>query len=606
MSNRDHLATHPQTPPPLPAIRLLRPDCTPQPWVMRLVPSLWVAVSVAVLHHAVSTTTDPAEFGGSARIGPMPCSRDKVNGLMDPKAQLECCLDFALDLSYPPQGQGSGGILILNHFFGFELAIALMACLIVPVVVGAILAAPQVAQLCHNQRLLHQLGGAVLVCLPLFVGEFQAPVYDHFKPTIGNTLYRTLVLSSALTIELAVPVGWTCLLPRMPTLLSRSSGGLLFAYLFHIQVLAAVREYAVRALQWASEKAPGTLPILVEMLILLCVLLLLTIVVPALVRFLQAIVSLCYARWKGHWHSVAPTKFTFTSNEASRSRRSSEARCLSVVMLLYLIGASMPALMLALLPGKDFQTLEALVQQRGPYARRQAAHPMLRQNLKKLAGECKWDQRAVARRWNDTQLTETVLRATYDAAHSPGVCDYTRPGQNDCQAGAKGILGVAAFDPRVARRMQLSRSGQRWLALSECVAQCNMCDRCQFISFSLRLKDCSWFAKCDMAALRKVGGRFVTLPVMDAIPKAISSAGASALASMRCTHNDTRQPCDYMATSVRNAVLAHLSNTSRLRGWTSMSGKEVRKRIRSATKSSKSRGKLVGKVPSTSVVGTVR
>ena len=69
----------------------------------------------------------------------MPCSRSKVSGRMDVKAVLECCQAFAFDLSPP---QGSGGVLILNHFFQFELAIALMACLIVAVVVGASIATP--------------------------------------------------------------------------------------------------------------------------------------------------------------------------------------------------------------------------------------------------------------------------------------------------------------------------------------------------------------------------------------------------------------------------------------------------------------------------------
>lgn len=49
---------------------------------------------------------------------------------------------------------------------------------------------------------MQQLVGAVLVCLPLFIGSFQAPVYDKPKVSIGSILHRTLTLSSALTIEL--------------------------------------------------------------------------------------------------------------------------------------------------------------------------------------------------------------------------------------------------------------------------------------------------------------------------------------------------------------------------------------------------------------------
>ena len=585
---------------------------------MRLALSLWVLVSVAVLSHALLTATDPEEFGGSTQFivhGSTLCSRDKTSGLMRPEALLKCCRGFASDLR-----KKSGGVLVFNHYFQFNFAIALMASLMIAVVVGSIIAAPQISQMRHKRRLLQQLGGAVLVCLPLFVGGVSAPVYDHFKASISDTLHRTLIWSSAQTIELAVPVGWACLLPRTPTLLSRSHGGLIFAYLLHQQVLVAVRRYAVRAIQWASEKAPGTLPILVESLILLCVLLFLTTVVPALLSFLLEVKSFCHARWRGHWRSDVPTKCAFAClwtapNEASRSRRSREAWCLSVTMMLYVLGAAMPVFMLALVPGKDFQMLKFLIKQSDPslptylppYARRQAAHPIVRQSLKSLAGECKWDQQAESRRWNDTQLIPSVLRAAYNASHSPGVCGYTKANQNDCQSGARGTLGVAvaAFTPRAAQLKQLSPSEHQWMALSECVAQCNMCDRCHFISFSLSVKDCSWFSKCNMAALRQVRGSFVTIPVMDMIPVALSSAGASGLAAMRCTYNDTRQSCKYLATSVQNAVQTHLSNASRFRRWPVVGEKKTRS-IQAATKSAKSGGRPIRKKVSSSIVGKKR
>ena len=423
---------------------------------------------------------------------------------------------------------------------------------------------------------MQQLVGAVLVCLPLFIGSFQAPVYDKPKVSIGSILHRTLTLSSALTIELAVPVGWACLLPRMPTFLSRSDSGLVFAYLFHQQALIAVRPFAARAIKWASAKAPGTLPILVETLTLLCVLLLLSTVVPAVFNFLLEMGSFYYARWRGHRRSDVPTKFArlWTSTPVdgtTRSRRSREARCLSMTMSLFVLGAFMPVFMLALLPGNDFEMLEILAGQSDPllpaylppHARRRTAHPIVRQSLIRLAGECKWDQQAETSRWNDTQLTPPVIRAVINAARSPGTCDITQANENDCRVGAKGTLGVAvaAFTSQAAQLKQLSQREQKWVALSECVAQCNLCDRCRFISFSHTFKDCSWFSKCDMAALRKAPGGFVTIPVMDAIPVALSSAGAKGLAAMRCTHNDTRQSCNYLATSLQNAVQSHLRAT---------------------------------------------
>lgn len=554
---------------------------------------------------------------GSARLGSSLCSRDKMSGLMRPGAVLKCCQDFARDLS-----QRSGGVLVFNHYFQFSLTVTLMTSLMVSVVVGSIIAAPQISRLSSkNRRFVQQLVGAVLVCLPLLIGPFQAPVYDKPKVSIGSILHRTLTLSSALTIELAVPVGWACLLPRMPTCLSRSDSGLIFAYLFHQQALIAVRPFAVRAIKWASAKAPGTLPILVETLILLCVLLLLTTVVPAFFNSLLEIGSFYYARWRGHRRSDVPTRFlrlwTAPVDETTRSRRSREARCLSMTMLLYILGAFMPVFMLALLPGKDFQMLEILAGQSDPllpaylppHARRHTA-PIVRQSLNRLAGECKWDQQAEASRWNDTQLTPPVIRAVYNAARSPGVCGITQANENDCRAGAKGTLGVAvaAFTSQAVQLKQLSQSEQKWVALSECVAQCNMCDQCRFISFSHTFKDCSWFSKCNMAALRKVPGRFVTIPVMDAIPMALSSAGAKGLAALRCAHNDTRQSCNYLATSLQNAVQSHLSNASRFprRRIARDKQKLSTEPIQATSKRVKSGGRPTKRKASSSVVRKVR
>jgi hypothetical protein len=101
------------------------------------------------------------------------------------------------------------------------------------------------------------------------------------------------------------------------------------------------------------------------------VLLFLTTVVPALLSFPLEIKSFCHARWRGHWRSDVPTTRAFAClwtapNEASRSRRSREAWCLSVTMMLYVLGASMPVFMLALVPGNDFQMLEFLVNQSDP------------------------------------------------------------------------------------------------------------------------------------------------------------------------------------------------------------------------------------------------
>ena len=35
------------------------------------------------------------------------------------------------------------------------------------------------------------------------------------------------------------------------------------------------------------------------------------------------------------------------------------------------------------------------------------------------------------------------------------------------------------------------------MAARACLARCNACERCNFVSFSRRLGDCSWYARCD-------------------------------------------------------------------------------------------------------------
>ena len=38
-------------------------------------------------------------------------------------------------------------------------------------------------------------------------------------------------------------------------------------------------------------------------------------------------------------------------------------------------------------------------------------------------------------------------------------------------------------------------------SLSACKAQCQLCDACNFISFSAKNRDCSWYKTCDLSSL---------------------------------------------------------------------------------------------------------
>ena len=85
------------------------------------------------------------------------------------------------------------------------------------------------------------------------------------------------------------------------------------------------------------------------------------------------------------------------------------------------------------------------------------------------------------------------LRRTHN-----GACGQTREGRGDCAAGAKGAFYLNA-----------SSFVGGWLtAAHACVAACQQCDRCRFVSLSLRWSDCSWFHACkiDDRLKKKVPG----------------------------------------------------------------------------------------------------
>lgn len=71
---------------------------------------------------------------------------------------------------------------------------------------------------------------------------------------------------------------------------------------------------------------------------------------------------------------------------------------------------------------------------------------------------------------------------------SGGHCGQTTEGdRGDCAAGDRGSLNLPA------------KPGMTWsTAMLHCTRSCQSCARCHFISVSLALKDCSWYARCDL------------------------------------------------------------------------------------------------------------
>ena len=81
------------------------------------------------------------------------------------------------------------------------------------------------------------------------------------------------------------------------------------------------------------------------------------------------------------------------------------------------------------------------------------------------------------------------------SATSPGFCAVTGIGTSDssCSSGpcnhgvCKGTFNLA-----------LKSSGSWLMAASHCLRMCSACERCNYISLSLKFRDCSWFEKCNV------------------------------------------------------------------------------------------------------------
>jgi hypothetical protein len=95
---------------------------------------------------------------------------------------------------------------------------------------------------------------------------------------------------------------------------------------------------------------------------------------------------------------------------------------------------------------------------------------------------------------------------TADTTRSPGYCQTTPEGfTGDC---TNGDLGNWAL-PRTLR-LERSHTDLEDVA-AYCRRQCHRCDRCQFISYSAKHKDCSWFHACPADPNTDVKGFFTEL-----------------------------------------------------------------------------------------------
>jgi len=82
---------------------------------------------------------------------------------------------------------------------------------------------------------------------------------------------------------------------------------------------------------------------------------------------------------------------------------------------------------------------------------------------------------------------------------SPGYCELTgiSTGDSSCSSGAcdekagcKGTFNLA-----------LKKSATWLVAASRCLRMCSACERCNYVSLSLKFRDCSWFERCNIGGL---------------------------------------------------------------------------------------------------------
>ena len=84
-----------------------------------------------------------------------------------------------------------------------------------------------------------------------------------------------------------------------------------------------------------------------------------------------------------------------------------------------------------------------------------------------------------------------------------GYCAVTSGGPGDCAAGGKG-----SWPLRSVRGHWLLEN-----ALADCVARCEGCARCRYVSVSARHADCSWFHECELEQLKQDVAGFKSLRV---------------------------------------------------------------------------------------------
>lgn len=147
------------------------------------------------------------------------------------------------------------------------------------------------------------------------------------------------------------------------------------------------------------------------------------------------------------------------------------------------------------------------------------------------------------------------LVVAYASGYFDGHCGTTVSlSPNDQERGScMGVLGSFKLPNNLALGSWDERGAD---AASFCVDRCNACGptACQFVSISLQYSDCSYYAACNLAALRTFPEGFRTLNVSD------SKSTIHQLQHLPARQQSGRRACDWVTAGLRGVDAAAQTN----------------------------------------------
>lgn len=112
------------------------------------------------------------------------------------------------------------------------------------------------------------------------------------------------------------------------------------------------------------------------------------------------------------------------------------------------------------------------------------------------------------------------LAAAWLQSSADGYCAETSTDSSDC---TKDDKGAWPMPKRLTTALQAEQAP--WVGAAQwCLARCARCQRCEFVSLSLKYRECDWFASCNTSGLVRVALHFApssfrTMPLRLATPQ---------------------------------------------------------------------------------------